>query len=194
MTTPTQTKVPLLEWTDNPEANRLIAENPLALLIGFCLDQQVPIEWAFLGPLTMQKRLGTLDAGKLARLDPEKFQTAFSTPPAVHRFPRSMAERVQGICRIVADEYGGEAANLWLGAADGKELSRRLGQLPGFGAAKSRIVVGVLAKHFAIKPKGWEAEAPDWPTLAEVHTVEERKLYQAQKRAHKAALKAQRSG
>lgn len=183
--------VPTLEWTDNPAANRLIAENPLALLIGFCLDQQVPIEWAFLGPLVMQERLGTLDAGKLAKIDPAKFETAFRTPPAIHRFPASMAQRVQGICRIVADEYGGDAAGVWKGAGSAEELGERLSRLPGFGPMKSRIVTGVLAKHFGVKPAGWEKIAPDWTTLADVNTVAERKRYQAEKRARKAALKAQ---
>ena len=184
------TIVPTLEWTDDADANRLIAEDPLALLIGFCLDQQVPIEWAFLGPKVMRERLGTLDATALAAIDETTFGTAFRTPPAVHRFPGSMAQRVHGLCRIVASEYGGDAAAIWRDVPDAVELRRRLQALPGFGEMKSRIVVGVLAQHFGVTPKGWETVAPDWPTLARVRTRDERLEYQAGKRAHKAAMRA----
>jgi uncharacterized HhH-GPD family protein len=182
---------PELEWTDDPKANRLIAEDPLALLIGFCLDQQIPIEHAFLGPLRIRERLGTLDAVRLAAVDPAAFAAAFRTPPAIHRFPRSMAERVQGLCQIVAGTYGGDASRLWREAGSAAELQRRLAGLPGFGPMKSRIVTGVLARHFGITPPGWEVIAPDWPTLASVTTADERRAYQAAKRAHKAALRAQ---
>jgi uncharacterized HhH-GPD family protein len=191
MTTTSSTrKLPILEWTDDAEANRLIAEDPLALLIGFVLDQQVPIEWAFLGPKVMRERLGTLDAVQLARIDPATFETAFRTPPAIHRFPASMAERVHKLTQIVADEYDGDAATLWKDAGDGEELRKRLQKLPGFGEMKSRIVVGVLAHHFGVTPKGWQKAAPDWPTLAGVSTREQRQDYQAKKRAWKASMRA----
>ena len=190
---PTPKPSPVLEWTENPTADRLIAEDPLALLIGFCLDQQFPIEQAFLGPLRMRERLGTLDPGRLAAIDPELFAAAFRTPPAIHRFPRSMAERAQGICLIVAETYGGDAARLWLEAGTAKELHRRLAALPGFGPLKARIVTGVLARHFGVKLPGWEEVAPDFPTLADVSTAEERRAYQAAKRAHKAAARAEGS-
>ncbi|MGA8015817.1 MAG: HhH-GPD-type base excision DNA repair protein, partial [Candidatus Dormiibacterota bacterium] len=185
------TSVPRLEWTEDPEADRLIAEDPLALLIGFCLDQQFPIEQAFLGPLRIRQRLGTLDAERLAATDPQAFVAAFRTPPAIHRFPASMAERVQGICRIVSDTYGGEASRLWREAGTAAELHRRLGALPGFGSLKAGIVTGVLARHFGVRPAGWEQIAPDFPTLADVTTAEERRAYQAAKRARKAALRAE---
>jgi uncharacterized HhH-GPD family protein len=188
---PTPTLPPRLEWTEDPAADRLIAEDPLALLIGFCLDQQVPIEHAFLGPLRIRERLGTLDAGRLASIDPATFAAAFRTPPAIHRFPASMAERVQGLCRIVADAYGGDASRLWREAGSATELHRRLTALPGFGPLKGRIVTGVLARHFGVRPSGWEEVAPDFPTLADVSSAEERRAYQAAKRAHKAAMRAQ---
>jgi uncharacterized HhH-GPD family protein len=190
---PTPHSAPSLEWTEDPAANRLVAGNPLALLIGFCLDQQFPIEQAFLGPLRMRERLGTLDPERLAALDPEVFATAFRTPPAIHRFPRSMAERAQGICRIVAETYGGDASRLWREAGTAAELHRRLAALPGFGPLKARIVTGVLARHFGVRPPGWEEVAPDFPTLADVSTAEERRAYPAAKREHKAAARAEGS-
>ena len=110
---PAPAPAPRLGWTEDEEANRLVAEDPLALLIGFCLDQQFPIEQAFLGPLRIRERLGTLDAVRLATTDPDAFVAAFRTPPAVHRFPASMAGRVQGLCRVVAESYGGDASRLW---------------------------------------------------------------------------------
>ena len=191
---PGSSRIPQLEWTDNPDANRLVEEDPLALLIGFCLDQQIPIEAAFLGPLKMRDRLGTLDPHKLARTDPEVFAAAFRQPPAIHRFPGSMAARVQGICRIVADDYGGDAARLWREAGSARELHGRLAGLPGFGPNKARIVIGVLAKHFDVRPAGWEDLAPDFPTLADVASADQRRDYQAGKRAHKAAVRSQRTG
>jgi uncharacterized HhH-GPD family protein len=180
-----------LEWTGDPEADRLISEDPTALLIGFCLDQQVPIEWAFMGPLRMRERLGTIDPTKVARMDPATVETAFRTPPALHRFPVSMAQRVYALCQVIAGEYGGDTTRIWKEAQDAKELQRRFAALPGFGAAKARIMVGVVAKHLGTKPEGWEHIAPDWPTLADVRTVAEREQYQAQKRAFKASLRAE---
>jgi uncharacterized HhH-GPD family protein len=174
-----------LGWTGDSDADRLISENPTALLIGFCLDQQVPIEWAFQGPLRMRERLGTIDPVEVARMDPAKVEKAFQTPPALHRFPVSMAQRVYGLCHVIASEYGGDTTRIWTEAQDAKELQRRFAALPGFGAAKARIMVG------GVQPPGWESIAPDWPTLADVRTVAEREQYQAQKRAFKAALRAE---
>jgi len=180
-----------LQWTGDPEADRLVSENPTALLIGFCLDQQVPIEWAFQGPLRMRERLGTIDPVAVAGMDPATVEKAFQTPPALHRFPVSMAQRVHGLCRVIADEYGGDTTRIWTEAGDARELQRRFAALPGFGAAKARIMVGVVAKHLGVRPDGWESVAPDWPTLADVRTVAEREEYQAQKRAFKAAMRAE---
>ena len=188
---PAPAPAPRLGWTEHDDANRLVAEDPLALLIGFCLDQQFPIEQAFLGPLRIRERLGTLDAGRLAATDPDALVAAFRTPPAVHRFPASMAGRVQGLCRIVAESYGGDASRLWREAGTAGELHRRLTALPGFGPLKGRIVTGVLARHFGVRPPGWEEIAPDFPTLADVTTADERRAYQAGKRAQKAAMRAE---
>jgi uncharacterized HhH-GPD family protein len=182
-----------MEWTGDPEADALVARDPLALLIGFCLDQQIPVEKAFLGPLDIQRRLGTLDARELAGIDPGRFEAAFRQRPAIHRFPASMARRVQALCAAVAGEYGNDATAVWSGARDADELLRRLRALPGFGDMKARIVLGVLAKHLGVKPPGWDQLAPTFPTLADVHTVAERERYQAGKRAHKAAMRAQSS-
>jgi uncharacterized HhH-GPD family protein len=179
-----------LEWTGDLDADRLISDNPTALLVGFCLDQQVPIEWAFQGPLRMRERLGTIDPVEVARMDPATVEKAFQTPPALHRFPVSMAQRVHGLCQVIATEYGGDPTRIWTEAQDAKELQRRFAALPGFGAAKARIMVGVVAKHLGVRPAGWESVAPDWPTLADVSTVAQREQYQAQKRAFKAALRA----
>jgi uncharacterized HhH-GPD family protein len=167
-----------------------VSQNPTALLIGFCLDQQVPIEWAFLGPLRMQERLGTFDATEISSMDPSKVEAAFRQPPALHRFPASMGRRVYGLCQVIAHEYGGDPTRIWTEAQDAKELQRRFAALPGFGAAKARIMVGVVGKHLGVRPPGWEKVAPDWPTLADVSTVAEREAYQAQKRAFKAAMRA----
>ena len=180
-----------MQWTGDVRADRLISDDPTALLIGFCLDQQVPIEWAFMGPLRLRERLGTLNPSRIARMDPAKVGDAFRTPPALHRFPRSMAQRVQRLCAVIADEYGGDASRIWSEAPDGRELHRRFAALPGFGPAKARVMVGVVAKQFGARPPGWEKFAPEWPTLADVHTVEEREAYQTQKRAHKAALRGE---
>jgi uncharacterized HhH-GPD family protein len=184
---------PRMEWTGQPEADALIASDPLALLIGFCLDQQIPVEKAFLGPLDIQRRLGTLDARELAAIDAGRFEAAFRERPAIHRFPASMAGRVQALCATVANEYGNDASAIWRGVTDASELLRRLRALPGFGEMKARIVLGVLAKQLGVKPRGWADLAPDYPTLAEVHTVAERERYQAGKRAYKAAMRAQQT-
>lgn len=179
-----------MEWTGNAEADALVASNPLALLIGFCLDQQVPVEKAFLGPLLVRQRLGTLDARRLAAVDARRFEAAFRERPAIHRFPASMARRVQALCARVAAEYGNDAARLWRDVDDAVELRRRLEALPGFGPMKAGIVMGVVVKHLGVTPRGWEALIPDHPTLADVRTVVERQQYQAGKRAWKASIRA----
>jgi uncharacterized HhH-GPD family protein len=182
---------PLMEWTGNAEADALVARDPLALLIGFCLDQQIPVEKAFLGPLDIKRRLGTLDARELAAIDAGRFEAAFRERPAIHRFPASMAARVHALCAIVANDYGNDASAIWSGARDAADLLARLRALPGFGEMKARIVLGVVGKQLNVKPDGWETLAPDYPTLADVHTVAEREEYQARKRAWKASMRAQ---
>ncbi|HLT70845.1 MAG TPA: HhH-GPD-type base excision DNA repair protein [Acidimicrobiales bacterium] len=148
--------------TGDPEADRLLAEDPLALLIGMLLDQQVPMEWAFSGPLRLRERLGgRLDAAEIAAMDPDRLQEVFKGPPALHRFPGSMAKRTQALCQHLVDEYDGSAAAVWEGVGSGRELVARVRELPGFGAEKAKIFSALLAKRFGVRPEGWEeATAP----------------------------------
>jgi len=180
-----------LPWTGVDEADRLIAADPNALLIGFMLDQQVTVQKAFTGPLVIRERLGTLDPRKLAAMDPQRMRDAFATPPAVHRFPSAMADRVRSLCELVAGEYGGDASRLWREAADAKELVARLGRLPGIGPMKARTILALLTTQYGVRPPGWEKVVPDHPTLGQVSTPEELAEYQAGKRAWKAQMRAQ---
>jgi uncharacterized HhH-GPD family protein len=142
------------------EANKLLQRSPLALLVGMILDQQFPLERAFSAPYELSRRLGhEPTAEELADFDPEALTAIFATPPALHRFPKAMAARVQEACRIVVDSYGGEAENIWTGAADGKDLFKRVGALPGFGKQKAQIFVALLGKRFGVRPEGWREAA-----------------------------------
>jgi len=142
------------------EANKLLSENPLALLIGMVLDQQIPLEKAFSSPYVLARRLGHAPtAVELAGYDPEALVAVFATPPALHRFPKAMAARVQEVCRVIAGSYDGDAAGLWRDAADGKELVRRIGALPGFGRQKSQIFTALLGKQYGVRPPGWREAA-----------------------------------
>jgi len=161
-----------IRWTDNPEADALLEREPLALLIGLVLDQQVKMEKAFSGPYELQKRVGHLDAKKIAAMDPAELDRAFRERPALHRFPGSMAKRVQEMCATVAGKYGGDASRVWRDAGTGKELAANLKGLPGFGEMKVKITVAVLAKKFGVKPPGWEAEAATWHSVADVDSLE----------------------
>jgi uncharacterized HhH-GPD family protein len=147
--------------SQEPAADELLARDPLALLVGMLLDQQFPLERAFAGPYRLAQRLGVdhLDAAAIADHDPEALAAIFTTPPAIHRFPGSMAERTQKLCRIVADEYAGDAAAVWTGATDGKDLLKRVGALPGFGKQKAQIFVALLGKQFGVRPEGWREAA-----------------------------------
>ncbi|MDG2429085.1 MAG: HhH-GPD-type base excision DNA repair protein [Acidimicrobiales bacterium] len=148
-----------LAITGDAAADRLLNTDPLALLIGMLLDQQVPMEWAFRGPATLRDRLGHLDPAAIADADPEAFLEACSTKPAIHRFPKSMAGRIQGLCQHVVDHHDGDAADVWTGAADGAELALRLRALPGYGAEKTKIFIAILAKRLEYRPKGWASAA-----------------------------------
>ena len=149
-----------LRLSGNPDADRLLSDDPLALLIGMVLDQQIPLERAFSSPLDLKARLGDrLDAGEIADMDPERLAQIFAERPALHRFPAANAKRVQELCRIVVDEYGGDAAAVWTGAADGEDLFRRVKALPGFGEQKARIFVGLLGKQLGVEPAGWQEAA-----------------------------------
>jgi uncharacterized HhH-GPD family protein len=180
-----------LPFTGNPDADRLLAEDPLALLIGFALDQQVTVQKAFAGPLELRRRTGSLDAATIATMDPEALDAAFRTPPALHRFPGNMAKRVRDLCATIADGYGGDASRVWSEAADARDLHARLIALPGIGEMKAGTIISLLAKRYAIRPEGWEALIPDHPTLGDVDSPEALAVYQAGKRARKAELKAQ---
>ncbi len=159
-------------WTDVPEANQLLESDPLALLIGLVLDQQVKMEKAFRGPYELKQRLGHLDARRIATMDPDKLVKVFRERPALHRFPGSMAGRVQALSKVVVDDYGGDAGAVWRDARDGDDLAARIKRLPGFGDMKVKILVAVLAKKFGVKPAGWEKHAAHWHTVADVDSEE----------------------
>ncbi len=151
-----------LRLSGNPEADTLLSTDPLALLIGMVLDQQVPLEWAFAGPAELRRRLGRdLDAQEIASMDPEKLAGAFSAKPALHRYPGSMAARVQELCRTLVASYGGRADGVWRGAGSGTELLERVRELPGFGEQKAKIFVALLGKQLGVRPDGWrEVSSP----------------------------------
>ena len=179
-----------LHFTGNDEADALLAAEPLALLIGFVLDQQVPVQKAFSGPLELRRRTGSLDAAEIAAMDPGELDRVFRERPALHRYPGTMANRTQDLCAAIAEEYGNDAARVWTEAADGEDLQRRLLGLPGIGPMKARSLIAILGKRFGIKPPGWEDVAPSHPTLGDVDSVEALEAYQAKKRAYKASLRA----
>jgi uncharacterized HhH-GPD family protein len=150
-----------LYLAQQPAADELLTADPLALLIGMLLDQQIPLEKAFVGPYVVAERLGVdrLDAATIADSDPEAFAQLFATPPAVHRFPAAMAARTQKLCQQVRDEYGGDAAAVWTGAKNGADLVKRVGSLPGFGKQKAQIFVALLGKQLGVRPAGWREAA-----------------------------------
>ena len=149
----------VLHLSQDPDADALLSKDPLALLLGMALDQQIPMEKAFRGPQLLMKRLGYLDAARIAALDPGEFAAVMATPPAVHRLPGSMAKRLQDLCVVVADDYGNDASALWTGAASGADLLQRVTALPGFRDQKARIFVALLGKQLAVRPRGWRQAA-----------------------------------
>jgi uncharacterized HhH-GPD family protein len=179
-----------LHFTGDDEADRFLAEEPLALLVGFVLDQQVTVQKAFSGPLEIKRRLGSFDAETIARADPAELEELFRRKPAIHRFPGNMARRTQDLCAAIAEHYGGRAERVWLEADTGDELRRRLLDLPGIGPMKAASLLAILGKRFGVRPPGWEEVAPTHPTLGDVDSTEALEDYQAKKRAHKAALRA----
>ena len=180
-----------LHYTGNDEADELLAREPFALLIGFALDQQVPVQTAFSGPLKLKQRLGTLDPGKIAATDPARLEEVFRDKPAIHRFPGNMAKRVQDLAVVVVADYGGDAERIWSEAADGAELRRRIAALPGFGDMKIKAFGAVLAKRFGVEAA--RELDPGHPTLGDVDSPEALEEYQAKKRAYKASMRAARS-
>ena len=177
-----------LHFTDSDEANELIAHDSLALLIGFVLDQQVSMQKAFSSPLDLKRRLGSLDAGEIAGMDPGELERVFREKPALHRFPGNMARRVQELCQTVVSEYGGRAEGVWEDALDGDDLRRRIESLPGFGEMKVKALGAVLAKRFGVEVA--RPLVPSHPTLGDIDSAETRERYQEAKRAYKASLRA----
>jgi uncharacterized HhH-GPD family protein len=181
-------------------ANELLERDPLALLLGMQLDQQIPMEKAFTSPSVLAERMGVapdgrLDAATIAALPPETLLEHFRTPPALHRFPGSMATRTQQLCQALVDDWGGDAANVWAGVDSGIELVRRIGSLPGFGDQKARIFAALLAKQFGVTPEGWETATGDYGkpghrSIADVVDDESRLKVRAFKQAKKAEAKA----
>lgn len=184
-------KPPLLPFTGNDEADRLLEEDPLALLIGFELDQQVPLQKAFSGPYELRRRIGTLDAAEIAAMDPATLEAAFKERPALHRFPGNMAHRTQDLCAAIVRDYAGDAGKVWREAASGQQLEERLLGLPGIGEMKAKTLIAILGKRLGVRPPGWEEVAPQHTTLGDVDSPETLADYQAGKRARKAELRAQ---
>ena len=177
-----------LHFTGDAEADALIAQDPLALLIGFALDQQITVQTAFAGPLKLKQRLGSLDAAAIAATDPADLEAMFRQPPAIHRFPGSMSKRIQDLSAHIAVEYDGHAERVWTEAEDAKALERRIRALPGFGDMKVKALGSVLAKRFGIEAA--QPLVPDHPTLGDVDSAAALEDYQAKKRAYKASLRA----
>ena len=176
-----------LHFTGDPEADVLIAQDPLALLVGFTLDQQVTVQQAFFGPLRIEQRLGTLDAGAIAATDPARLDEVFRQRPAIHRFPGNMARRVQELCAFISERYDGRAERVWTEASDADHLRLRIRELPGFGDMKVIALGSVLAKRFGVAVA--RDLVPNHPTLGDVDSAEALEHYQAEKRAHKAEMR-----
>ena len=179
-----------LPFTGDDDADRLLVDEPFALLVGFALDQQVTVQKAFSGPAELKRRLGHLDAARIATMDPGVLDVVFCERPALHRFPSSMAGKVQALAAAIANDYGNDARRVWAEATDGKDLEARLLGLPGIGAMKAKSLIAVLGLRLGVRPPGYDDVAPTWPTLGDVDSAEALATYQAGKRAHKAALRA----
>ncbi len=183
-------RIDRLHFTGDDESDRLLVVEPMALLIGFALDQQVTVQKAFSGPAELRRRIGHLDAGRIAAMDPAALDAAFRQRPALHRFPGAMAARVQALCGFVAKEYGGEAGRVWSEARDGRDLQARLLALPSIGEMKAGSLLAILGKRLGVQLAGMDDVMPKHPTLGDVDSAEALAAYQAGKRAHKAAMRA----
>ncbi|QEU93289.1 HhH-GPD-type base excision DNA repair protein [Streptomyces kanamyceticus] len=187
-----------LRLAQQTEADELLGRSPLAALVGMLLDQQVPMEWAFAGPYTIAQRLNAedLDAHDIAAYDPEGFAALLSEKPAVHRYPGSMAKRVQQLCQYLVDHYDGDPAAVWEGVPTGEELLKRLNDLPGFGKQKAQIFLALLGKQLGVRPKGWReaagdyGEAKSYRSVADITGPESLQKVRAHKQEMKAAAKA----
>ena len=188
-----------LALSQDPAADELLSREPLALLIGMVLDQQIPLEWAFKGPHTLEERLGgRLDAAEIAGMDPDELARVFAQPPALHRFPASNAKRVQDLCRLLVERYDGQADAVWRTAADGAELLANVKALPGFGDQKARIFVALLGKQLGVRPPGWEEAAGEYArpgsylSVADIVDADSLARVRRHKQEQKAAAKARR--
>ncbi len=186
---------PQIPITGNDEADRLLVDDPLALLLGMLLDQQVPMEWAFTGPFTLKERLGHLDPARIAAMPVEDFVAVCSEKPAIHRFPKSMGERVHAVCEHVVEHYDGRADKIWKGVRDAQTIYDRLRALPGYGDEKTKIFIAILAKRFDKTPTGWEDVAgpfaDDTPrSVADVASEEALLQVRQWKKAQKAKKKS----
>lgn len=181
-----------LYFTADEDANRLLVDEPLALLIGFALDQQVPLTRAFASPLELKRRLGTLDAGKIAAMAPDELEAVFREKPALHRFPSAMAKRTGELCQVVVDDYGGDASRVWRDATSGEDLRDRIAALPGFGKMKIASLLAVLGKRLDVSPAGMHDVLPAHPTIGDVDSAAALESYQAHKRELKQAARAKR--
>ncbi|MFD5582185.1 HhH-GPD-type base excision DNA repair protein [Streptomyces sp. NPDC127063] len=187
-----------LHLAQDAEADALLGRSPLAALVGMLLDQQIPMEWAFKGPRTIADRLGAddLDAHDIAATDPDAFAAVLSEKPAVHRYPGSMAKRIQQLCQYLVDHYDGNAELVWKGVDDGRELLRRLQELPGFGRQKAQIFLALLGKQFGVRPEGWReaagayGESQCFRSVADITGPESLAKVRAHKQEMKAAAKA----
>jgi uncharacterized HhH-GPD family protein len=180
-----------LAYTPDEEAQRLCAQNSIAFLIGFILDQQIRIQQAFKSPLYLQQRLGHLDPHKIASMDPEELIAVFAEKPPLHRFPKSMAVRVRDCMAHICEEYDGDADRVWLEAKDTADLRKRIAAMPGFGKFKSNTVTAVLARQFQLDFPGWEEGLPPYGALAYVDSLEDLKDYQERKGQYKKAKRAE---
>ena len=183
-----------LPITGDPAADQLLVTDPLALVIGMLLDQQVPMEWAFRGPATLRDRLGRLDCAAIAAMPVDDLEAVFKEKPALHRYPGSMAKRTHALCEHVVEEYGGDAANIWKGVRDPSELFARIRALPGFGEEKAKIFLAILGKRMKVAPKGWEEFAMPFSdaqprSVADIDSPENLKRVRAWKQAQKAQRK-----
>ena len=188
--TPRTTPPDRLFFTGDADADRLLVSEPLALLVGFALDQQVSVQKAFSGPLELQRRIGTLDAARIAAMDPAELDEVFRRKPALHRFPGAMAGKVQALCTVIAADYGNQASRVWTEATDGRDLEKRLLGLPGIGPMKAKSLIAIVGLRLGVRPPGWEEVAPTYPTLGGVDSAEALASYQEAKRAYKATLRA----
>ena len=184
------TSVDRLHFTGDEAADRYLVTEPLALLIGFALDQQVTVQKAFSGPLELQRRIGHLDAARLAATDPADLDAVFRRPPALHRFPGAMAGKVQELAAVIATAYDNDAARIWTEATDGPDLKRRLLALPGIGEMKAAALIAILGKRLGLDTPDLDSVMPGHPTLGDVDSPEALASYQAGKRAMKAEKRA----